>query len=175
MATDEPFNPLSREDIDQLLSHLKDEHKEALLDDWEQNIRQHWERLDQSPAWEYKEDKLPTVQYFLRFDGNLIRKFDVIPELIKSHIEKCPGIPEVRMIFKPNGTSKFNHSLDIEALRRSLEKAVADAGLEWRLRELFRFNNDGFHHTFRAGSHEATSWVSHGIILVFTPFGVQDI
>lgn len=156
------------------LNPFTDEQVKA-FENWEVSATEHWERLDQTPHWKYRESKLPAVQYFLRFDGNWIKKYDIIPKLIAEHAKEHPNIPEVRMIFKPSGNSKFDHSTTIDGLRRNIEAELEKQCVDWRLRELYRFNNDGFHYTFTAGNQNSTNWINHGIILIFTPFGVADI
>ena len=174
-----PLKPklMTQEEIEALIEATPELTAQATasLDVWAENTRSHWERLAETPHWKYREKKLPACQYFLRFDGNLIKKYDTIPKLIKSHLLSYPAVREVRMIFKPHGYSKFNSSIDVSALRRSIDAALETEFVDWRLRELYRFNNDGFHYVFTAGNQSSDNWVSYGIILIFTPFGVADI
>lgn len=135
----------------------------------------HRERLGPSAKFKFREPALPEGHYFLKYRGRYPSRLDYLPKLCECHMLDHPDSTEIRVIFKPQDEKFAHHSVEVEGFRKQVDRAFEDACVPWRLRELYRTQNQGFHYFFSAGGGASENWFHRAIILVFTPVGIQDL
>lgn len=135
-----------------------------------------WERFVEKEPWAYREPEIPEVQYFIGYRGEFLKRLDIIPRLVAGHEEKYPDRAQCRMVFCPKEKQgALRHSMDILSLRKRINEELERAQVDWRLRELIRFQSEGVRFVFVGDEDITEDWFSRNIILIFERFGVADI